>query len=101
MNVRGRGRVKSKQYRQWVEDNEHAAGALNTPTKFPVKVCLKVCGKVNVRRDLDNIIKPCIDLLVSTGVLPGDSVKYVTGGQWSYQPGDCEPFVLVWWEEVE
>lgn len=100
MNAKGRGRVKSKQYREWIEDNGHAAGSLKTPDRFPVRVCLKVGGKLNVRRDLDNLIKPCLDLLVSVGVLPDDSWKYVTGGRWEYQPGECDPFVLVWWEEV-
>lgn len=96
-----RRRVKSPEYRAWITENEAEAGRLATPTAFPVRVRIEVHGKLNVRRDLDNIIKPTLDLLVSVGVLPDDNVKYVTGGRWEYHPSADEPFVRVWWENAK
>ena len=96
-----RRRVKSPQYRAWIEENRGEAGRLATPTAFPVRVAIEVHGKLNVRRDLDNIIKPTLDLLVSAGVLPDDNVRHVTGGRWEYHPSADEPHVVVWWEEVK
>lgn len=97
----GRKRVKSPKYRRWISDNEDVAGTMPKPASFPVHVCYRLCGKVNARMDGANAEKATVDLLVSAGVLPDDSLTYVTGGRWEYQPGECEPFVLVWWEEAK
>lgn len=96
----GRRRVKTPEYRDWITENTWKVAAMEKPTAFPVHVRIKVCGKVNARRDLDNLIKPTLDLLVSAGVLPDDNVKHVTGGRWEYDPIESEPHVVVWLEEA-
>jgi len=97
---RGRKRIKTPEYRQWIKDNEGEARRLTPPAKYPVRVCWALCGKVNRSRDGANTEKAFCDLLVSVGVLKGDSLKYVVGERWDYQPSDEEQHILVWIEEV-
>lgn len=96
----GRKRVKTPEYRAWIDRNKAEAGRMSRPVSFPVRACYRLCGKFNVRADGANYEKPVIDLLVSEGVLPDDKLKYVTGGRWEYSPSSEEPHVIVWLEQV-
>ena len=74
LNMRGRGRVKSPQYRTWI--------GLATVKAYQQKI-QKTPGKVRVsylvarpdkrRRDISNLVKPIEDLLVSVGAIDDDS----------------------------
>ena len=89
--VRGK-RVKSREYRAWLSAVAPLLVELRPPKALPAAVRVGVFGKVNAARDLDNMLKPIGDALVAGGVLPGDSLKYVTewrvcyGGEWGAPP---------------
>lgn len=74
-NRRG-GRTKTEEYKNWL----NAAGLmLNRQKPRPVLFRASVSIDLDDRRrgDADNRAKPVLDLLVSRGVLGGDSKKYV------------------------
>lgn len=81
-NARGKGRVKTREYRMWIK---HAKWDVWLATKgqhktiegpFDVEI---ECDRPNMRRDLDNIIKPLLDILVSEDVVTDDRyVKRIT-----------------------
>lgn len=73
----GRRRVKSKPYTAWIAQ---AGLMLNLsgmkPVSAPVRVSIRV-GRCNRARDLDNAIKPTVDLLVRHGIIPDDNMMTV------------------------
>ncbi len=76
--TRGRKRVKTSEYRDWI------AGALPILQRLrkvpgPVIVVVRVMGKVNAQRDLDNLLKPIGDTLKHAGVIADDSIRHVSG----------------------
>jgi Holliday junction resolvase RusA-like endonuclease len=75
--VRGR-RVKSREYRDWQRATAFAFKALEPAEVYPVGVTLTVLGKVYAQRDLDNFMKPVLDMLVTCGIVTNDTIKYVT-----------------------
>ena len=76
-NVQGRGRVKTKRYMEWI----NAAGwALleSRPRKHNGAVSVHVLIEEPKRaRDIDNILKPLLDLLTTHRVISDDSSKVV------------------------
>lgn len=80
LNVRGKGRVRSENYRKWADE----AGWLlksQKPRKFhePVRVRVEL-NPPNARAfDLDNRNKALLDLLVEHGVIIDDSNRWVRG----------------------
>lgn len=77
LNVKGRGRVMSGKYVDWLKT---AGLIVNSQIKG------RVTGRVDVliriedchpTRDGDNICKPALDLLVKCGVLEDDRAKFV------------------------
>lgn len=77
VNVRGRGRVKSKAYRDWIAANAWKVQRLEPITAPRFGVSLWVYGGegLNMGRDIDNMAKPVLDLLVATKRIPGDSLR--------------------------
>ena len=72
-NVPGEGRVKTRAYKQWL----NAAGweiACSGPRQRFGRNAVAVTIRANIKRnrDLDNIIKPTIDLLQSMEVIEND-----------------------------
>jgi len=70
--------IKSKAYVNW----QFIAGLMlgkPTPVHGPVKVELLVHmgRKWNHKRDIDNLIKPVVDLVKSSGVIPDDNSRIV------------------------
>lgn len=98
---RGKKRIKTPEYRAWIDENIAAATKLKPPTKYPVRVCWTLCGKVNEQRDGANTEKASVDLLVALKVLAGDSLKYVCGETWDYKPSEDEQHIMIWWEEIQ
>lgn len=72
LNVKGKGRVKTKAYRVWQEQ----AGWLNSKAKwqpFTGLVAIEITVPTDRRRDLDNYLKALCDLLQYMGILKNDS----------------------------
>lgn len=93
VNRKGGGRHESKAYAAWKRDaDEHLArfhgyalGAPNRPTvPGHVKVGVFVRRPDNRRRDLDNILKATLDLLVRNYVIDDDSKIVDLHVMWSH-----------------
>ena len=76
-NVPGKGRVKTKAYTDWISK---AYAAINHETYSSPGISLSgaVCvvmeiNRSHVGRDIDNCIKPVIDVLVKRGVIISDT----------------------------
>lgn len=67
-----KGRIKSPAYREWIaraqRDLRRQAG-WHVPGKISVRLLFR---KGETRADLDNLIKPCLDLLVGAGRIADD-----------------------------
>jgi Holliday junction resolvase RusA-like endonuclease len=88
INVKGRGRIKSRDYRGWSQSKGWEI-LTQKPQKFVVPVHLIIIAKQPKRqRDGDNLLKPLLDLLVTQQIIPDDSHKYVKGVsfQWTERP---------------
>lgn len=76
LNVQGRGRVKSPHYRAWITE----AGwelKMQKPPRFTGDFAILIeAGPRNKRRDVDNLAKPILDLLVAMKVVQDD--RYAT-----------------------
>lgn len=77
----GQGKlIKSKQYREWIETTLPLISEQLEPIKeFPVEIELVIYSGTDWqnKRDIDNCIKPIIDLLVRAEILPDDTTKYI------------------------
>lgn len=73
-NLAGGGRARSKNYNAWRKEAQleivrQRPGKLQGPYKLTIEA-----GKPdNRKRDLDNLIKPCSDILVLAGIIRDDS----------------------------
>lgn len=86
---RGKGRIKSPGYRAWIESAGYKLLAQRVP-KFNERVSLSIELDETRRGDCSNRIKCVEDLLVSHGVIPDDSKKWVKGVSVSWAPvKDC------------
>ena len=77
-NVPGRGRVRSDRYRQWA----NAAGwelKSQKPKKVrgPVSIAIYVEEKRDRKRDIDNLAKGPIDLIVTHKLIDGDDARTI------------------------
>lgn len=77
-NVRGKGRVATKEYVDWKREAGWTLLAQH-PRKFkvPVKVAIELCPPHKRRFDLDNKNKCILDLLVRHEVIPDDQADLV------------------------
>lgn len=89
-------RVKSPDYRKWLDEVVPALAFLNAPVAYPCQYHILLAGKVNVLRDGANVEKATIDACVKALVIPDDSLKYIRRGFWEWAPGKDEPTVTVW-----
>jgi len=94
--VAGKGRVKSAEYRRWITDagmllkaqcRERMAG--------PANLSLLIENK-HSRRDASNLIKPVEDLLVTIGILKGDSAAHVRSVSATWSPTIEGMSIQVW-----
>lgn len=72
--------VKSKQYINWLTKNEKIIKKnLIPPDEYPIELQLTVFSddKWIKKNDIDNLIKPTIDLLVKSEIFPDDSTQYI------------------------
>lgn len=71
LNIK-KGRTKSPAYRQWISSAQRDLRKQNgwhVPGRIAVKLIFR---KGETRADLDNLIKPCLDLLVGAGRIADD-----------------------------
>lgn len=94
--TKGRKRIKTQEYRDWTERALPILRGLK-PVPGPVIVVVRVLGKINAQRDLDNFLKPIGDAMKAAGAFPDDSVKHVTGWdvRYSWKSKGTEPRVVV------
>lgn len=86
--------VKSAKYRKWIELNSvKVKENLSPATIFPVTIDILILANYQwtSRNDPDNCLKPIMDLLVSCGILPDDTNRYVAsiGARVLYCPGEA------------
>jgi Holliday junction resolvase RusA-like endonuclease len=89
VNVPGKGRMKSRDYRNW-QTSQGWEIITQRPKKFytPVHLIITAAPSKRSKEDASNLTKPIEDLLVQQGILPDDGRKYVTGvtSQWATRP---------------
>lgn len=85
-NVAGRGRVKTQQYEDWLQQ----CGLM-----LKRQVTGRMTGRVDItirledkhpQRDADNAVKPLCDLLVKIGLIQDDRSKYVRSVKAEWAP---------------
>lgn len=73
LNSRGHGRLRSPDYRRWL----HEAGwlvKLQNVAPVPGLVAVLIEAPLSRRRDLDNALKPVLDLLVQLAIIENDNL---------------------------
>ena len=62
--------VKSSQYTKWIKEQ-----IIDKSYQFvgDVEISIKLYCKNKQRKDIDNLAKPCLDLLTSCGIIKDDS----------------------------
>ena len=73
----GRKRVKTPEYRSWLQVAILSFRQLSKPERFTVEVVIQIHGgkRFNTRRDVGNCEKSISDALVEAGVIPDDSIS--------------------------
>jgi Holliday junction resolvase RusA-like endonuclease len=100
-----RGKMaKSRKYNAWIEKNLPVLKEEMLPaSQFPINVELLVMANHlwRMKNDVDNLVKPLIDLLVRAQIIPDDTSRYVENVhlRYLYIPGD--PMVRISYEPVE
>jgi Holliday junction resolvase RusA-like endonuclease len=68
----GKGRAKTSQYKAWQKEALLLVMASGCPREGWKHVRVEVRAPVNYRRDIDNTLKPCLDVLTAVGVIWDD-----------------------------
>ena len=82
-NVRGKGRVPTKRYEQWMKQAMQEL-MIQRPERLAgfVSVDLAFCRPDKRRRDLDNLLKAPLDALVKFAVIEDDSKIMAISARW-------------------
>lgn len=91
----GGKRVRSRAYKAWLKNVEGPLLEMQIPSKFPVIISVVVFGRLKTNRDLDNLLKPVGDAMVTCNVLPGDSVRHICGWRVDYCETHDDPYLVV------
>lgn len=78
-NVVGRGRIKTPAYRRW---RNNAVLAICTARPVPGRMvgpCDVAIYLPPFRGDIDNRVKPCLDVAVAAGIIADDGQRYLRG----------------------
>lgn len=71
--------ITAPEYRAWQDEAVFMIRQSVKPIdKYPVKLILTLSTK-NMRRDMDNAVKPIVDALVKSGALRDDNLAHVNG----------------------
>lgn len=87
VNVVGKGRRKSGEYKSWCNAAAWKIRASDNYARFRGPFSVEIVLPPDIRIDPDNAIKPLIDALKVAGVIVDDGPKYQRGG--SYSIGDA------------
>ena len=71
--AKGSGRVKGADYRRWLHDAGWTI-KLQKPPPVAGLVAILIEAPLHRRRDLDNALKPCLDLIVKLGLIEDDNL---------------------------
>lgn len=80
-------RYKTTKYRRWIKEASFLSVGFRSCVSYPVGLLFTVREKVNQQRDLDNMLKPMIDLLKESRVILEDNVRHVQAVAIRYRPG--------------
>ncbi|CAO4178991.1 RusA family crossover junction endodeoxyribonuclease [Methylorubrum populi] len=89
-NVAGRGRIKTPRYRGW---RQQAVLAIEIQRPRPGRIagpCDVVIHLPPFCGDIDNRIKPCLDVAVAAGILADDGQRYVRNATATQDRGASE-----------
>jgi Holliday junction resolvase RusA-like endonuclease len=91
----GHGRHKSPRYKRWLKDVGYFCNLAQKLEDKPYQIT--ILANVDRRRDIDNLIKPILDAMVRSQMVPDDRwCDYVTVGR-SLVPD--QGMVRVTWEK--
>jgi Holliday junction resolvase RusA-like endonuclease len=96
--------IKSKKYREWIENNLSVVAESMLPADtFPIDVEILVMAdsKWKMKNDSDNLIKPIVDLLVRAKIVPNDTTRYINSIKVRYLHSFWEPTVCISYVETE
>lgn len=96
--------VKSRKYNAWIEKNLQVVIEEMAPvSNFPVDIELLVMANHFWRQknDIDNLVKPLIDLLVKANIVPDDTSRYIENVHVRYLYISGEPLVRISYSAVE
>ncbi len=71
-NVPGRGRVRTRAYRKWIQAHLPLVRLVGDREANRSETRVTMIANIDRRRDLDNLIKPVLDLLVAGCVIADD-----------------------------
>ena len=94
-NVRGKGRVKTKRYMEWIRAAGWDLQAQGRGRNFNNPVVVSIALSEKSRMDLDNCAKAAIDLLVEHRVIPDDRKAFVRDIRLTWQDEDDKIHVTV------
>ncbi len=98
----GRGRAKTEKYRRWIEASVAAIKAQNIQRiEGDVEVNLYFKRPDKRKRDLDNLIKASLDLLVSQGLIDDDRHVVSITAKWTERPEIKGTMIMISKEEGE
>jgi len=91
----GRRRVKSKRYKEWIDDATMAVLSQRKGKRITGRIAVSISSvKPDKRkRDVDNIIKPILDLLTSTQTILDDSQVIKVSSEWAASGAPCTVIV--------
>jgi len=91
---RGRGRGRTDAYNAWREAAGYAIVQQGRKRlSGPVSLAIALVRPDKRRRDIDNALKPILDLLVSMGVIEDDSLVQRISIQWTHEGAPCSVIV--------
>lgn len=96
--------IKSQKYRDWIDKNlPILKDSLEPANKFPIELEFVLYSNYEwVRKnDIDNLIKPIVDLLVRAGIMPDDSARYIENISIRHVWMVGEPKLTIYYHQVE
>lgn len=87
------GMVKSKKYRNWIEQNIELVKSIEKPKNFPIdlEVTVFIGRGFTDKSDIDNVLKAVADLLVKSEIIPDDNINYIR---------KCEAKFMDYWKKT-
>ena len=83
-NVSGGGRAKTANYEAWIKEAGYKLNLQRPkPVEGPVKVVIRAVRPDKKKRDVDNLTKPILDLLVRHKILADDHLVQSVTSEWT------------------